>query len=93
MNKLVLTSMPIEDLRAMIEDAVNCSIRSNPKSQSKEDFDEYLPIKDICGKGKYMSKPTFYSHVKKGTVKLYKLGSKSFVKKDEFFSMFHKIEL
>ena len=55
--------------------------------------DDFIPIADICGKGKYMSKPTFYSHVKKGSIKLYKLGSKSFVKKEEFFSMFHKIEL
>lgn len=54
---------------------------------------DFIPISEICGKEKYMSKPTFYSHVKKGTINLYKLGSKSFVKWSEFSKSFNKLEL
>jgi hypothetical protein len=53
---------------------------------------KYMPIKEIF-ELKICSKPTFYKHVKAGMFGLYKLGSRSFVDREEFISAFHKVNL
>ena len=52
---------------------------------------DFIPVQQIFGK--YCSKATFYSHVKAGRVKLHKFGNRSFVRQDEFFASFKKVNL
>ena len=65
------------------------SKRAEP--EIKPDFDK-IPIQEIFKK-KYLSKPTFYDHVRSGRIKLYKLGSRSFVDRNEFNAAFEKVIL
>jgi hypothetical protein len=49
---------------------------------------EVIPICEIAGKGKLMSMPTLYKHVKEGKIELLKLGNRSYVSKTQFYGAF-----
>ena len=51
-----------------------------------------IPIQEIF-KQKLLSKPTFYKHVKEGSIQLYKLGGRSYVDLADFEKVFHKVDI
>ncbi len=80
----------LNDIKGLLLD-LKQSQTSTPAIQPTPDF-KYIPIQDIFKK-KICSKPTFYSHLKKGHFTLYKFGNKSFVDSAEFSNAFQKVKL
>ncbi len=62
----------------------------NPDTDPKHDL-VFIPVTKIIDT--YLSRSSFYMHVKQGTIRIYKLGDKTFVKADEFFTSFIPVEL
>lgn len=51
----------------------------------------YIPVSSIISQ-KIISRASFYRHLKTGGFKLYKIGNRSFVSKEEFESFFQPVE-
>ncbi len=83
---------PFHELEKRLERIEALIIANNQKEVASNlvtsDDNEVMSITEICGKGKLMSRPTFYKHVKSGRITLYKLGNRSFVSKKEFYKAF-----
>jgi len=81
----------VEQRLKLLENAVR-TLCSTLSTSQKSFNDEVLPIKEIIGKGKLMSAPTFYKHVKSGKITLLKLGGRSYVKQEDFYKVFKEID-
>ncbi len=93
MNDILLSPIRLNELETLIQNSVRKVLAESPKAKSHPEVlePEYTPVQELFKK-KYCSAPTFYDHVKRGNVTLYKFGGKSFVKTEEFFQQFHKVK-
>lgn len=91
-NQLILTTTNKAQLTEMINEAVSESFKKLIiPTPEKREF-EKIPITQIF-KLKLISKPTFYEHVRSGTISLYKLGGRSYVDAKEFNEAFTKVKI
>ena len=86
---------PFDIFEKKLNNIESLLINLNSAKESKIAIQQTLgkiPILDIFDK-KLLSKPTLYKHVKAGTIKLYKLGGRSYVDAEEFNNCFRDVKI
>ena len=78
-------------IEGLLEDLIIEMARTSKPSESSQKFGK-IPIQEIF-KQKLLSKPTLYSHVKAGTITIYKMGGRSYVDAIEFNNAFKKVKI
>lgn len=87
-NPFDILDAKLTKLELLLTDLISKENKNDGESESIG----FVPVNEIISKG-FFSKPTFYSHVREGRIKLYKLGHKSFVHKKEFERAFREVKL
>ena len=81
-NNLPLYSLSVGEFKALLNEYINGSFKSQKPLKSGSVSDQLIKIKELCEMLK-VSRVTVFAWIKSGKIKAYHVGSRLYFKKDE----------
>jgi hypothetical protein len=92
MQKGTFTDIEIGELLELIGKVVRKELKNAQETNESSPEDKYITPTEVCTEFK-ISKTTFYKWLKRGIFCIHKIGNRTYVKRNEFLSSMHKVDL
>jgi excisionase family DNA binding protein len=82
MHNLILSTVPLDQLRSIILETVNTAFQSQKNSEIRQEEDPFLKIHEVC-KMLQVSRVTIHNWKKQGILPFHRISRKIYFKKSE----------